>query len=207
MIKVIIFDVGGVLYKRSYYGYYRHSFDYFSKKLGVETDKIKNAFVSSDKNILEGRESADEFIKKVSKKIGKQIKTEDFLKIAKNSSKNLDPKMLSLARELKNRYGVVVLSDNIHEATVPMKKKISKYFDKTYFSDELGMKKPSLKIFRHVCKDLGVKPSECIFIDDKVKNTDAAKKLGMHIINFNVYDMDVKYLAKKIGSILALSKK
>ena len=42
MIKVIIFDVGGVLYKRSYYGYYRNSFAYFSKKLDVEPDKIKN---------------------------------------------------------------------------------------------------------------------------------------------------------------------
>ena len=198
MIKVIIFDVGGVLYKRSYYGYYKNSFRYFSKKLGIEPSAVERAFRSSDYKIATGKETTKDFLKKVSKKLGKEVDEKDFLRILKEPPKMMSAKTLNLAIRLKKRYTVVVLSNNIRPATIITKKKLRKYFHKMYHSDELGMKKPEPRIYKYVIKDLGVSPNECVFIDDKPENVKAAKKLGMKAINFNVYDMDYRDIVRML---------
>ena len=54
-----------------------------------------------------------------------------------------------------------------------------------FTSYELRLLKPSPKIFKAVLERLGAKPEEVIFVDDKLKNIEAANKLGMHGIKYN----------------------
>ena len=49
-----------------------------------------------------------------------------------------------------------------------------------FTSFELGLLKPDPKIYQTVLEKLKAKPSEVIFIDDKLTNVDAAQKLGLH---------------------------
>ena len=55
---------------------------------------------------------------------------------------------------------------------------IPDYFDKLYLSYQLGVTKPSPKIFEKIIADSGILPQETLFLDDSQKNIDAARKFG-----------------------------
>ena len=57
-------------------------------------------------------------------------------------------------------------------------------FDEVILSSEVGMAKPEVMIFELTAQRLGVKPSECIMIDDTKINIDASESDGMRAIWF-----------------------
>jgi putative hydrolase of the HAD superfamily len=56
-------------------------------------------------------------------------------------------------------------------------------FEKTYFSFELGLRKPNADIFKYVIKDAGIIPDETMFIDDFIENIDTARLIGFQTIH------------------------
>jgi len=56
-------------------------------------------------------------------------------------------------------------------------------FEKTYFSHELGMRKPNADIFHYVVEDAGIDPRETMFIDDFIENIETARNLGFQTIH------------------------
>lgn len=52
-------------------------------------------------------------------------------------------------------------------------------FEQVFVSGELGTIKPSAEIFEHVMRELGVTPSELVFIDNKEVNVRGAEALGI----------------------------
>jgi putative hydrolase of the HAD superfamily len=51
-------------------------------------------------------------------------------------------------------------------------------FDVVVISSEVGMRKPEPRIFRHAADLLGLRPAECVFIDDIEANVAAAEQIG-----------------------------
>ena len=47
------------------------------------------------------------------------------------------------------------------------------------------MRKPAKGIFSYALDRLGCDPENCIFVDNSVKNLQAAEELGIHTILFN----------------------
>jgi putative hydrolase of the HAD superfamily len=60
----------------------------------------------------------------------------------------------------------------------------SRHFDRRYYSCRLGAAKPAPRAFQLVISDLGQRPGEVLFIDDRAENTRAARELGLHAITF-----------------------
>ena len=56
---------------------------------------------------------------------------------------------------------------------------------KFYLSHEIHLRKPNTDIFEFVLRENGLKPNECLFIDDTKDNTLTADKLG-----FNTWTID-----------------
>ena len=54
-----------------------------------------------------------------------------------------------------------------------------------FVSYELGLLKPDVKIYQQVLQKLNALPEEVIFVDDKLKNVEAAKSIGIHGIVFD----------------------
>ncbi|MDR1847455.1 MAG: HAD family phosphatase [Bacteroidales bacterium] len=52
-------------------------------------------------------------------------------------------------------------------------------FTKTYFSNEIHLKKPDLKAFNYILNDAGLNPDETLFIDDSPQHVEGAKKTGL----------------------------
>ncbi|KAG9134929.1 hypothetical protein Leryth_001184 [Lithospermum erythrorhizon] len=64
------------------------------------------------------------------------------------------------------------------------KLKLSKYLSWTFCSCVIGKRKPEADFYSEVEKRLGVEPANCIFIDDRLKNVDAAIEAGFSGIHF-----------------------
>ncbi|WP_197318555.1 HAD-IA family hydrolase [Saccharomonospora sp. NB11] len=52
-------------------------------------------------------------------------------------------------------------------------------FDVVVFSGDVGVAKPDVAVFRLTADRLGVAPSECVFVDDSVRNVAGAVAAGM----------------------------
>ena len=94
---------------------------------------------------------------------------------------------LELLEKLRKKYRLLLLSNSnpLHvevSAAIALqgtRKTIRDYFDKCYFSYEMGLTKPDPAIFEALLADAGLEATECLFLDDGPKNIEAAKRLGI----------------------------
>ena len=105
--------------------------------------------------------------------------------------------MYGLVQELKDAgYGIYLLSNASHRQheywpTLP----VSKLFDGTVISADLGIIKPDPEIYRYAMKKFGLRPQEVFFIDDVADNVKGANDCG---IPGAVFDGDVALLRKNL---------
>ena len=90
--------------------------------------------------------------------------------------------MLAWQLKLKQR-GILTailsnLGDTVH-ANIEREFAWLSRFNVLVWSYELRIAKPDAAIYRHTLKELGVRPEEALFVDDKQVNIDAARALGM----------------------------
>ena len=56
-------------------------------------------------------------------------------------------------------------------------------FEKCYYSNEIGFRKPHPEAFQVVLDDAGLDPSRTLFVDDLKANTETAAYLGMKVLH------------------------
>jgi putative hydrolase of the HAD superfamily len=67
-------------------------------------------------------------------------------------------------------------------------------FDYVCFSAEVQLAKPDAAIFQACLKVVRSRPEECLFIDDRVENVEAARALGLQALKF----LSVQELAAEV---------
>jgi len=104
--------------------------------------------------------------------------------------------MINFIQDLKRRGLLTfVLSNMIPETEAASRTALVPYselFDGLYFSSSIGLRKPDEKAYRHVLENNGLKPGECVFIDDRLKNVDVANVVGIHGIHYKGSVDDLK---------------
>ena len=179
MITTIIFDIGGVLVNGSFDEFLRK----VSEILEANTQK-NNEFEIITADWMRGKFKFKEFIEKIS---GKTISEEDNEKIFELWINNwkLDLDMVAFAKKFKPKYKVVMLSNADREGVEKSgNDPYLNFFDQKFLSYDLGMVKPDREIYEHVIKEIGDKPEDCVFIDNRLENIEAAEKFGIHGIVF-----------------------
>ncbi|KVI07570.1 HAD-like domain-containing protein [Cynara cardunculus var. scolymus] len=68
------------------------------------------------------------------------------------------------------------------------KLKLSSYLSWTFCSCIIGKRKPDPDFYSEVLKHLDTEPKNCVFVDDRIKNVDAAKETGINGIQFKNAD-------------------
>ena len=58
------------------------------------------------------------------------------------------------------------------------------YFDKAFYSCEIGLRKPEAESYQWILDHLNTKADKTLFIDDSIQNVEAAKGVGMETIHF-----------------------
>lgn len=103
---------------------------------------------------------------------------------------------------LKAEFGVpTYLLSNIsrkfteHTDLFPVLRKM----DGCVFSAQAGIVKPSREIFAYTCEKFGLKPEECVFVDDSSRNIAGAEAFG---IRGYCFDGDVGRLEVRLRDLL-----
>jgi putative hydrolase of the HAD superfamily len=84
------------------------------------------------------------------------------------------------------RYFLATLNNEsawIHEARVT-RFQLDQYFQVFFTSCYLGLVKPDVKFYQVALKMTCRDPAECVFIDDRPRNLEPARALGMNAIHF-----------------------
>jgi len=92
---------------------------------------------------------------------------------------------------LRTRYARVgCLSNDVAAWSVKLRQHfdLERWIDPWFISGDLGLRKPSPEIYRLVLARLGVQPDHVIFVDDRPKNLDAARELGIRTVLFDARD-------------------
>jgi putative hydrolase of the HAD superfamily len=58
-------------------------------------------------------------------------------------------------------------------------------FDHMTFSCDVGVMKPAAEIYLHCLAGVGRQAGDCLFLDDRPENIDAARALGLHAVQFH----------------------
>lgn len=206
-IRNIILDLGGVLLNIDYY----KTIEAF-KDLGIPNFEL--LFTQAKQEHLfdkyeSGLIDSDAFIEGLKKKLPSSISEEE-IKTAWNAMLlDFPNERLEFLLELRKNYNTALLSNTnpIHlerfHKIIKANNGISSldnYFDKVYFSSDMGKRKPSPEIFLEVCKKEGFEPSETLFIDDTEQHVEGAKKAGLKAAHLDIKNQDIIQL---LSSLLA----
>ncbi len=187
-INTIIFDLGYVLLNIDY----QKTITEF-KKIGIRNASKLYSKKAQDNlfNKLEtGNISEDFFLTSLQIKTSNATKKQ--VKYAWNSMLlDLPKKRISLLKLLKSKYHIFLLSNtnSIHISEIRNKLGEEKYqkfynlFNKVYYSHEIRLRKPDIKIFQLVLEENKLNASEVLFIDDSLQHIQGAKTLGIKTIH------------------------
>ena len=102
-----------------------------------------------------------------------------------------NPAMIAWQNRLKQHGLLTAILSNMGDsvlASVEREFAWIKGFDVLVWSYQLHMAKPDPAIYLHTLQELGTRPDETLFIDDKRVNVDAAIALGMKAVEFSTID-------------------
>ncbi len=113
-----------------------------------------------------------------------------------------------LLLELKDKYRTFLLSNNnvIHCSWIftYLEKEFDfgnydDYFEKAYFSQDTGMRKPNVEIFEMALRENNLEANETLFIDDSPQHIAGAKKAGLHTLLMTEHPNNLRHFLKENG--------
>jgi epoxide hydrolase-like predicted phosphatase len=136
-----------------------------------------------------GRIGSRQFYGKFLKKLDAEIEAERFVEtIEKTFRKNVAriPESFKIIKRLKkNGYRLALLSNtNPPHAKVHFERGDYSLFNPKILSYREKCYKPGKKIYRLAAKRMGLKPRECLFVDDKKENVVGARRAGLKAVHF-----------------------
>lgn len=194
-MKNLIFDNEDVIVKSDWNTASNIFFNSFNLEISLIGNDFKD-FLNSKNNRLEkysvGLMNFDEFWSDILLDLSLNNNRKNRL-IAANSLYNLTQKpnydLVILLSQLKMKgYPLFMLSNCTYEINCGNMKR-DNYFDLfngCYFSYQIGSRKPDVGNYSYLLNDLRLNPKNCVFIDDKKRNTDVANDLGLNVINYHI---------------------
>ncbi|NOX71758.1 MAG: HAD family phosphatase [Candidatus Micrarchaeota archaeon] len=179
IIKAIIFDFGGVLTR---IGTFRVFIKLIQLKNLDEKETYKDLHSLWEMARVE-KISSDEFWNEAGKILGMEKNKIRDLMI---NSFGFREEIIPLIKQLKENYKIALLTNQIRDWLEETMKKynLNRLFDVVITSYETGISKPDRRIFDILLSRLNFDESECVLIDDQMKNIDMAKRIGMNAILF-----------------------
>ncbi|MGI6084307.1 MAG: HAD family hydrolase [Acetivibrionales bacterium] len=185
MIKALVFDLDGVIIDSE-----RISTEVtlqILKDAGVESDSDEiSKFVGMQNEkmwtILIDRYQIKEFVEQLMKK-QKDYIIEWFL------NGELEPidgvmELLEEARRKNLKIGLATSAPRDYAEYILNKIKAAEYFKVLVTSDEITKSKPDPEVYITAANALGIKPGECVAIEDSTAGIQAAKSAGMKCIGY-----------------------
>lgn len=185
-IRNIIFDLGGVIINldnkltekafaalgaKAFSSYFGHGFA---------------ASFFADYEV--GRISDQEFVDSIKKMIGREIPDQTIINAWNALLLDFPEANIELLDKLKDKYRLFLFSNTnalhldalriIFESQFPGQS-LDGYFEKTYYSHILRMRKPDREPFDYIIRENSLDPSATLFVDDALINVEGANAAGL----------------------------
>ena len=119
------------------------------------------------------------------------------------------PKVVAAIRQVRTRYKVACLTNNMNAGHGPGMAQTSEraraiaevmeLFHLVVESSKTGLRKPEPAFYLHACEQLGIEPRRAVFLDDLGINLKPAAALGMRTIKVTDPDVALAELGELIG--------
>lgn len=185
MLKGVIFDMDGVLvnseplHYKAYYMVmeelgYEYPYQEYKRFIGSTNEKI----IEDIKRKYNIALTYEEFLRKVNK-------NKKFL-LSVNGYERIEgiPALLGSLSEAGLTLGVASSSPEKTIFSITASFDIQKYFKKLISGEHVKDPKPAPDVFLKAMKELGLKPEECIIIEDSTNGIKAAKAAGVTCIGY-----------------------
>lgn len=185
-IRNIIFDLGGVVINIDY-----HKTLKALENLGFK--EIEKSYTQLSQEVWfdlfeVGKLSSVEFIERVSSYLPQTVNRDQVIQAWNAMLLDFPPERAEILLNLGKKYRLFLLS-NTNELHIgyylPKVKEwfgrgLDDFFEKVYYSHQLGLRKPDPRIFRHVLKENEILPGETLFIDDSPQHIEGALNAGIN---------------------------
>ncbi len=184
MIRAIIFDLDGTLvdttshYLATYLAILRKDLglqpdeDMVRRKFGMRATEIMIS-VLEEMGIDRSKIDIDALVNRIRDEFIRRVKDVTIL-----------PGVLKLLESLKGRYRLGLATSSRPYAACNILKQfgLEQYFDTVVTGNDVKMAKPNPEMFLLVAKKLGVRPEECLVVEDAVYGVEAAHAAGMKVV-------------------------
>ncbi len=173
MIKAIIFDCFGVIYKDNF----RELYTFFGGDIVKDHDLVEKAYFDASKGIIESG------INVIAPHLGI---SEDQWRQEEDKFRGYNLELLEYIDQLRKTYKVSLLSNvgNKGLSYYMDYSVLEKHFDDIVESAKIGFAKPEAEAYEIAADRLGVRLDECVFIDDRLGYVEGAQAVGMKAMVF-----------------------
>ncbi|HUY70405.1 MAG TPA: HAD family phosphatase [Candidatus Baltobacteraceae bacterium] len=180
MIKLLIFDIGGVIIKFREIDYVK----YIAKKHNFRVYEFARALFPLIDQMELGELRLKDLEDRMSSEFGIKNSGLEWDSAYERLAK-VDKDTRALITKLSKTYKVVLLSNVSETRYDVLKRVLIRHLNvRAFASCYLHMRKPDPKIYRYVLSKMGAKPSEAVFVDDLIPNVRGARRVGIAAIQF-----------------------
>jgi putative hydrolase of the HAD superfamily len=184
--EALLIDFGGVLTTSVF-----DSFAAFCRAEGLPEDALRESFARDEVaarllvDAEEGRLSDEEFGRRLAARLCARTDLEldpEGLLERMNAGLRPEPAMVHATAAIRASGVTTVLVSNSLGRSTYAWCDFDELFDDVVISAEVGVRKPSRRIFRLAAERAGVPPERCVTVDDLEQNLVGARRVGMRTI-------------------------
>jgi putative hydrolase of the HAD superfamily len=160
------------------------------KSLGFDSfEESYTLFKQTDlfDRLEKGLITPNDFRNELRKHITREVTDEEFDKAWGAMLLDFPKSRIDFIQELGKKYTLYLLSNTneihyrqyIRDFKHTFGFEFNSLFQKTYYSHQVGMRKPEPEIYEYLIHDSGINPQESLFVDDLLVNLEAAQKKGI----------------------------
>ena len=189
-LRAVIFDYGMVLTGLPD----AEAHDAMVRITGLSGDEFEKFYWADRHAYDEGKLSGVTFWQKVARDAGLSLTPADIEELNRQDARmwtTQNPAMLAWQRSLKAAGIRTAILSNMGDSVLERIEREFRWiddFDVLVWSFQLRMAKPDPAIYHHALEQLGTKPDETLFIDDKLINVEAAQALGLKAVEFTTVE-------------------
>jgi FMN phosphatase YigB (HAD superfamily) len=197
VIKAVFFDYDGVLTKDTTGT--STTCRYLSERTGIPYESLRRAFEVRGGDVRVGKLTRADTWPEICKMLGRDIALTHLTKAYESTP--LNDEMFDLARSLRGRYTVGIITDNSRDRFDHLKlyQRLPELFAPIVVSAEVGCTKSGEAIFHGALAAAGVDAGNALFIDNTRSNLELAEMLGMKAVYFDDASKDVTALISRLA--------
>ncbi len=207
--RAVLWDFGGVILSSPFEAFNRYEAEIGLPKDFIRSLNARNGDTNAWAKMERSEVSLEGFVELFEEEARQQGLKLDGWRILQSLSGDIRPQMVEALRRCSRAFRVACITNNMKHGEGPgMARSADKalavaeimtLFEHVVESSKLGLRKPDPRIYRHACDLLGVKPEECVYLDDLGINLKPARALGMRTIKVGDPDVAIDELQAMVG--------